>query len=323
MIAVQTLNLYTNYNSNNTYAIKLQITMSLISSYLLRKHYDKVILYADEKTAELLYNSYYTEIRILPTDTLIKYGYGTLTKLYTYGNVEEEFIHFDVDYFLFHKIELRNEIICSYSENKEKCGKSSFEAGYSNLIDKLKLNYNEFGFNVINENYAINMCTFGVPKVYHKKVTEYFKKLNEYTQQNIENIFNTYSDLELPQWAIEQYIPVQWFLENEFKIKELNEFDNHRIRGESGYIRIHTADNIKNVANFRIQDVDIKKHLSKYMEENIGHHLWFSKNVNGLTDMLIYVINEMFPEVLLKLNTLLPNIISELVKSNEKNKKLI
>ena len=323
MIAVQTLNLYTNYNSNNTHAIQLQITMSLISSYLLRKHYDKVILYADEKTAELLSDSYYTEIRILPTDTLIKYGYGTLTKLYTYGNVEEEFIHFDVDYFLFKKIELQNEIICSYSETKEKVGTLSFETGYSSLIDKLKLNYDEFGFNVINENYAMNMCTFGVPKIYHKQITEYFKKLDEYTQQNIENIFNTYSVLAPPQWAIEQYIPVQWFLENKFKIKELNQFDNHRIRGEAGYIRIYRVDGIENVANFRIQDVDIKKHLSKYMEENIGHHLWFSKNVGGLTDMLIYVINEMYPEVLIKLNILLPNIISELVKFNRKTKKLI
>jgi hypothetical protein len=59
------------------------------------------------------------------------------------------------------------------------------------------------------------------------------------------------------------------------------------------------------------------------MQENIGHHLWFSKNVDGLADMLIYVISKMYPEILIKLNTLLPNIISELVKSNEKNKKLI
>ena len=66
MIAVQTLNLQKYYEKNNTDEIKLQLTMSIISSYLLRKHYDRVILYADKKTAETLSDTYYTEIRILP-----------------------------------------------------------------------------------------------------------------------------------------------------------------------------------------------------------------------------------------------------------------
>ena len=323
MIAVQTLNLYTNHNSNNTYAIKFLITMSLVSSYLLRKHYEKVILYADERTAEVLLDSYYTEIRILPSDTLIKYGYGTLSKLYTYGNVEEEYIHFDIDYFLFNKIELENEILCSYLETKEKCGELAFETAYSSLINKLKLDYNEFGFNILNKNYAINMCIFGVPKIYHKQITEYFKKLDEYTQQNIESIVNTDIIPTSPQLAIEQYIPVQWFLENKFKIKELNEFDNHHIKGQAGYIKIYNAKDNKNITNFKIKDIDIKNDLLKYMQENIGHHLGDSKNLSGIMDMLIYVINEMYPEVFIKLNTILPNILSELLKSNEKNKKLI
>ena len=101
MIAVQTLNLHNYYIKNNTTAIRLQLTMCLISSYLLTKHYDKVILYADKKTAEILTDSYYNEIRILPTNILVNAGYGTLAKLYTYSNVEEEYIHFDIDYFLF------------------------------------------------------------------------------------------------------------------------------------------------------------------------------------------------------------------------------
>jgi hypothetical protein len=109
-----------------------------VSSYLLRKHYEKVILYADERTAKILSDSYYTEIRILPTDTLVKYGYGTLAKLYTYGNVEEEYIHFDIDYFLFNKIELENKILCSYLETKEKCGELAFETAYSSLINLMK-----------------------------------------------------------------------------------------------------------------------------------------------------------------------------------------
>jgi hypothetical protein len=323
MIAVQTLNLYTNHNSNNTSALKLLITMSLVSSYLLRKHYEKVILYADERTAKILSDSYYTEIRILPTDTLVKYGYGTLAKLYTYGNVEEEYIHFDIDYFLFNKIELENKILCSYLETKEKCGELAFETAYSSLINKLKLDYDKFGFNIVNKNYAINMCIFGVPKIYHKQITEYFKKLDKYTQQNIESIVNTDIIPTSPQLAIEQYIPVQWFLENEFKIKELNEFDNHHIKGQAGYIRIYNAKDNKNITNFKIKNIDIKKHLLKYMQENIGHHLGDSKDLSGIMDMLIYVINEMYPEVFIKLNKLLPNILSELLISNEKSKKLI
>jgi hypothetical protein len=297
MIAVQTLNLYKYYDTGETNSIRLQLTMSLISSYLLRKHYDKVILYADKKTAEMLSDSYYTEIRILPTDILVTHGYGTLAKLYTYSHVEEEYIHFDVDYFLFNKIDLQEEILCSYSENREKCGKSSFEAGYSGLIDKLKLNYSELGFNIINENYAMNMCVFGVPKIYHKNISEYFKKLNEHSEKNIEIISKSYSINYPPLWAIEQYIPAQYFLEKEYNIKELNEYDNYDIKGHSGYIRIYNNRTFQNITNFRIKDIDVKTNLSKYMQENTGHHLWNSKHIEGMDNLLMHVSNEMFPEL--------------------------
>ena len=101
MIAVQTLDCYNLYKRNDINSIRLQLTMGLLSSYLLCKHYDKVILYCDERTAEILKDSFYTEIRLLPNHILADYGYGTLAKLYTYSNVEEEYIHFDIDYFLF------------------------------------------------------------------------------------------------------------------------------------------------------------------------------------------------------------------------------
>ena len=305
MIAVQTLNLHKYYTKNDISSIRLQLTMSLISSYLLRKHYDRVILYADKKTAEILSDCYYTEIRILPTDILVTYGYGTLAKLYTYSHVEEEYIHFDIDYFLFNKIELEEEILCSYSENREKCGTSSFEAGYSSLIDKLKVSYNELGFNIINEDYAINMCVFGVPKIYHKSVTEYFKKLNEHSEKNIETISKSYSIDYPPLWAIEQYIPAQYFLEKGYKIKELNEYDNCHIKGHSGYMRVYNVKTYENIANFRIKDIDIKIHLSKYMEKNIGHHLWNTKYIDGIDNMLLYVTYEMFTELHKKITFIL------------------
>jgi hypothetical protein len=57
MIAVQTLNLCKYHSNNDTPSIKLQVIMSLISSYLLRKHYDKVILYCDIQTAEIFKDS--------------------------------------------------------------------------------------------------------------------------------------------------------------------------------------------------------------------------------------------------------------------------
>ena len=305
MVAVQTLNLHKYYNNNDSYSIRLHLIMSLLSSYLLRKHYDRVILYCDEKTAQTLSDSYYTEIRILPNNILVENGYGTLSKLYTYSNIEEEYIHFDIDYFLFNKIELRNEIICGYSETKEKCGEHPFNLGYIGLIDKLKENYDDFGFNIINENYAMNVCVFGVPKVYHKSVTDYFRRLDEYTQQNIESIVNTYSIEAPPHWAIEQYLSAQFFLENGFNIKELREYENVLIKGDKGYIRIYEMKDFSNIANFRLKDINIRESLTKYMIENIGHHLWVSKKVIGMDELLMSVINEMYPELNEKINLIL------------------
>jgi hypothetical protein len=322
MIAAQTLNLYKYYNADETNSIRLQLIMLMLSSYLLRKHYDRVILYTDAKTAKMLSDSYYTEIRLLPNDILIAHEYVTLPKLYTYSNVEEEFIHIDVDYFLFNKIELEDKIICSYSENREKCGESGFGSGYSWLIDKLKSNYSEFGFNVVNENYAMNMSIFGVPKVYHKDITEYFKKLNEYTEKNIKTISQTYDINYPPHWAIEQYIPAQFFLENKFKIKELNEFDNFQIKGHSGYIRIYDPQNFSNITNFRIQDIDIKKSLSEHMRKNIGYHLWYSKKMEGIDDLLMIVIAEMYPELEIKINSILEKNLL-IGKKDSNNKRLI
>lgn len=322
MVVVQTLNLYNYYKKNDTDSVRLQLLMALLSSYLLTKHYDRVILYADKKTAELLKDSYYTEIRILPNNILVENGYGTLAKLYTYSNVEEEYIHFDVDYFLFNKLELKDEIICGYSETREKCGEHPFNLGYSSLIDKLKLNYNDFGFNIINENYAMNVCVFGIPKIYHKQITQYFKKLDEYTQQHIKSIVNTYSIDAPPHWAIEQYLPAQFFLENKFNIKELREYETPLIKGDKGYLRIYDMKDFSNIANFRIKDIDIKKSLTKYMQENIGHHLWVSKNVDGIGELLLYIINEMYPDAYEKINSLLQkNSLSN--KDNINNKRFL
>lgn len=316
MIAVQTLNLYNYYKNNDTHSIRLQLIMSLLSSYLLRKHYDRVILYCDKKTAETLSDCYYTEIRILPNNILVENGYGTLCKLYTYSNVEEEYIHFDIDYFLFNKVELKDEIICGYSETREKCGEHPFNLGYSGLIDKLKLNYNKFQFNVINENYAMNVCVFGIPNIYHKEVTEYFKQLDEYTQKHIQSIVNTYSIDAPPHWAIEQYLPAQFFLENKFSIKEIREYETPLIKGDKGYLRIYDMKNFSNIANFRIKDIDIKKSLTKYMQENIGHHLWVSKKVAGMDELLLSIIDKMYPELSKKIKLILD------IKSTE-NKRLL
>ena len=161
-----------------------------------------------------------------------------------------------------------------------------------------------------------------MPKIYHKSVTEYFKKLNEHSEKNIETISKSYSIDYPPLWAIEQYIPAQFFLENGYNIKELNEYDNHNIKGHSGYIRIYNIKTLENIVNFRIKDVDIKKHLSKYMKENIGHHLWNSKHVEGIDDLLRYVANEMFPELHKKITIILEKhfLIS---KQDPNNKRLI
>jgi len=319
MIAVQTLDCYNLYERNNIDGIRLQLTMGLLSSYLLRKHYDKVILYCDERTAEVLKDSFYTEIRILPNHTLAKYGYGTLSKLYTYSNVEDEYIHFDIDYFLFNKIELDDKILCAHSETKEKVTDINFNKAYNGLLDKLKSNYFDFGFNMVDENYAMNMCVFGLPKIYHNVVSQYFKKLDEYTQQHIETIYNTYDKDLPPHWAIEQYLPPQFFLQNNFKIKELRECENYQIRRSIGVIRIYEMKNFSLIHTARMSGIDIKKVLTKYMNENIGHHLWVSKSVDGIEGLLMIVCNEMFPEVYDKIN----NILDTNFPTNKNKKTLI
>jgi hypothetical protein len=239
--------------------------------------------------------------------------------LFTYSNVEEEYIHFDIDYFLFNKLELKNELICRHSETKEKVGIEDFGKAYSGLIDKLKINYNKFGFNIINENYVMNMCVFGVPNLYHKRVTDYFKRLNEYTENNIESISNTYSNDEPPHWAIEQYLPAQFFLENNFKIQELNEHENYQIRRNADYIQLYEMKNFSFVGGARIKDIDIKETLTKYMNETIGHHLWISKNVGGIDSLLNLVIKEMFVDLYEKIN----HILDKHISSDKKNNKLI
>ena len=133
----------------------------------------------------------------------------------------------------------------------------------------------------------------------------YTKGLDEYTQQNIKNIINTYSTETPPHWAIEQYLPAQYFLENRFTIKELNEYENFLIKGDKGYLRIYEMKEFSNIANFRIKDIDIKKSLSKYMQKNIGHHLWISKKVAGMDKLLINIIEEMYPELYKKINCIL------------------
>jgi hypothetical protein len=239
--------------------------------------------------------------------------------LFTYSNVEEEYIHFDIDYFLFNKLELKNELICRHSETKEKVGIEDFGKAYSGLIDKLKINYNKFGFNIINENYVMNMCVFGVPTLYHKTVTDYFKRLNEYTESNIESISDTYSSDEPPHWAIEQYLPAQFFLENNFKIQELNEHENYQIRRNADYIQLYEMKNFSFVGGARIKDIDIKETLTKYMNETIGHHLWISKNVGGIDSLLNLVIKEMFVDLYEKIN----HILDKHTSSDKKNNKLI
>ena len=71
-----------------------------------------------------------------------------------------------------------------------------------------------------------------------------------------------------------------------------------------------------NIVNFRIKDIDIKKSLSNYMKANIGHHLWVSKKVSGMDELLMEIITEMYPELSEKINLTIG------IKNN-KNKRLL
>ena len=41
------------------------------------------------------------------------------------------------------------------------------------------------------------------------------------------------------------------------------------------------------------------------MQENIGHHLWVSKKVTGMDELLMNIIEEMYPELYQKINSIL------------------
>ena len=136
--------------------------------------------------------------------------------------------------------------------------------------------------------------------------------MDEYTQKNIESICSTYEKDLPPHWAIEQYLPAQFFLENGFNIKELREYENVSIKGDKGYIRIYEMKNFSNISNFRISDINISESISQYMKEQIGHHLWISKKVIGMDELLMNIIKEMYSDLNIKIHSILN------IKNNKK-----
>ena len=62
--------------------------------------------------------------------------------------------------------------------------------------------------------------------------------------------------------------------------------------------------------------------MNKYMNENIGHHLWVSKSVHDMDDLLIKVSKEMFTELYNKINFILEKNFP-IDKNYTKNKRLI
>jgi hypothetical protein len=58
------------------------------------------------------------------------------------------------------------------------------------------------------------------------------------------------------------------------------------------------------------------------MEKNIGYHLWFSKNVEGIDDLFMIVISKMYPELEIKINQFLEKNLLTKIK-HEKSKGLI
>jgi hypothetical protein len=257
--------------------------MSLLSSFLLSKHYNDVILYADNISAEIFKNTYYTNIRIVPENVFDRYD-ATLNKFYAYSDMDTEYIHFDIDYFLFNSNHIQfDEILFAWPESTENIGEYQFQSAYLNVSKKLSAIYKNYP--IVQTNCGTNLSVFGVSNGVVKYVSNHFKNILKTTTDNIHKIgLSTNS----PNPAIEQFISTQFIFEKKYKINWLKKFEQ-RIDWE--------VDN-----------------LNKFEE----YHLWKDKHIENIKELLLNQIKDLYPEVFIKYEIVLENYNKNIV-GNLKN----
>jgi hypothetical protein len=271
------------YIKGDNKQIELIILMSLLSSFLLSKHYNDVILYADNISAEIFKNTYYTDIRVIPENVFGRYD-ATLSKFYAYSDMDTEYIHFDIDYFLFNSNHIQfDEILFAWPESTENIGEIQFQSAYLNVSKGLNTIYKNYP--IIQTSFGTNLSVFGVSDKVIKSVSNHFKNILKTTNENIHKIGLL---TNAPNPAIEQFIATQFMFEKKYKINWLKKFEQ-RINWE--------VDN-----------------LNKFEE----YHLWKDKHREDINELLLNQIKNLYPELLTKYYIVLENYNKNIV-GNIKN----
>lgn len=123
------------------YAPEYHLMSWALSCFQLRKFYDDVVLYTDEKGRELLINYLklpYTKV-VVNLDELNKEDSDlwAMSKIYTYSKQDEPFLHVDGDVFIweaFDKEFLKGDLI---AQNKEIGTTGFYESMFGNIEKKL------------------------------------------------------------------------------------------------------------------------------------------------------------------------------------------
>jgi hypothetical protein len=314
MVSVQTLSAINLYTSANNEKINLYLLMALFSSYLLRNHFGKVILYSDNISADILRDSFYTEIRTFETNKLSQHNcYENCYKLISYANTEEEYVHVDIDYFMFKNevINLENNIICAWFDSKDKVGESAYNNCYINSTKLLHTNNLFTNYKISDDGFSLNKSLFAVSKELHNDVTNHYKKFVKEVIDNIDKLVKLSTNF---QSVIEQYLPCQYFIENKYNVLAVKDRDKKLIFGhDNGKWQLHDYDGLN--INGPIFDGWNKKYLpivKEYIDNNSSYHMLLSKETNGILNALEDIVETFYPEVFEKYKLVVKN----------KNKKL-
>jgi hypothetical protein len=265
-----------------------------LSSYLLKQHFDKVILFADTESAELYKNTFYTEIKVIDNSQFTEVGYESFSKLFAYSQMEEEFVHVDLDYFMFkNDIVLDNNIVCAWIDTPDKTNIDSYNSTYNNNVDLFQSNNLFVDFKIIDKNFSLNKSVYGVSKELINDVTTHYKKFLKEVIENIDKINQLSNN---PQSVIEQHIPVQFFLEKGYKVDSLKYIDTDIIYPYGKKWQINDLNNTKGpvVNNWNNSYLEI---IKRYIKSHNSYHMLFGKTANNILYSMEIIIKNLYPDV--------------------------
>lgn len=294
MVSVQTISNTYLYKTGDSNEISLNLLISLLSSYLLKQHFDKVILFADKESAKLYKDTFYTEIRVIDNSPFTKVGYESFSKLFAYSQMEEEFVHVDLDYFMFkNDIVLNNNIVCAWIDTPEKTNIAAYNSTYNDNVDIFYNNNLFIDFKIVDKNISLNKSVYGVSKELIYDVSIHYKKFLNEVIQNIDKIKELSNNA---QSVIEQHLPIQFFLEKGYKIDCLKDTDVDIIYpyGKKWQINDLNKTNGPIINNWNNSYLEI---IKSYIKSHNSYHMLFGKTANNILYSMEIIIKNLYPEV--------------------------